>query len=63
MATLTAFLIGLALVVAGIVDIVAVYYGNPTVSTVIQSWSRAFPILPLIVGILLGHLFWPRTAP
>lgn len=30
-----------------------------TVSSVIHRWSTAFPVMPLLVGLLLGHLFWP----
>jgi len=30
-----------------------------SVSEIIQDWSRRFPALPLIVGLVLGHLFWP----
>lgn len=49
------------LFVVGIWDIYASYWigsGN-TVSYLIQSWSLQFPALPLLVGFLLGHLFWP----
>lgn len=34
-----------------------------TVSAVLFDWSRDFPILPLAVGVLLGHLFWPQRLP
>lgn len=30
-----------------------------TVSAVIQDWARQWPVLPLLIGLLLGHLFWP----
>jgi len=33
-----------------------------TISYVVKSWSRYFPILPLVVGICLGHLFWPVVS-
>ena len=49
---------------AGVWDIVAVARGTPldTVSRTLQTWSLDYPILPLIVGILLGHIFWPVSA-
>ena len=33
---------------------------HSTVSHIFQTWSIQFPILPLAVGTLLGHLFWPQ---
>lgn len=51
----------IALACAGAWDIYAAYRGQGVepVSVVIQDWSRRWPILPLLVGVLLGHLFWP----
>ena len=31
-----------------------------TVTHVLRKWSREFAILPLLIGILLGHLFFCR---
>jgi hypothetical protein len=31
-----------------------------TVSATLSEWSRAWPILPFLIGILIGHLFWPH---
>lgn len=31
-----------------------------TVSVTIMEWSIQWPILPLLVGIGIGHLFWPN---
>jgi hypothetical protein len=52
----------LVLVVAGGYDVYAstMLGGDLTVSARLQEWSRAYPILPLAVGTLLGHLFWTR---
>lgn len=57
---LAAGLLGLV-VLAGLWDIWVTSRGNAneTVSAVLHSWSLQFPILPLIVGLLLGHIFWP----
>ncbi len=30
-----------------------------TVSSLIQRWAIENPVLPLAVGVLMGHLFWP----
>lgn len=30
-----------------------------TVSEIIQRWATFHPVIPLTVGLLLGHLFWP----
>lgn len=32
--------------------------GSNTVSAVIREWSQRWPVLPLLVGLVLGHLFW-----
>lgn len=53
-----------ALGIAGAWDIWAAYkgYNVEPISTVIQDWSKRWPVLPMLVGILLGHLFWPSYA-
>ncbi len=33
---------------------------DQTVSFIVQAWSKNFPIMPLLAGIILGHLFWPQ---
>jgi hypothetical protein len=30
-----------------------------TVSYIVQGWAGRFPILVLLIGLVLGHLFWP----
>lgn len=53
-----------AMGLCGIADIWLGYrYGWPaTISATIQRWSVAWPILPLSVGLLMGHLFWPTST-
>jgi hypothetical protein len=29
-----------------------------TVSVVMYSWAKSYPILPLMIGLLMGHVFW-----
>ena len=57
----TALFLIIALVIVGLWDLYAGWWTPPqsSVSAVIQEWSRRYPALPLAIGILLGHLFWP----
>jgi hypothetical protein len=61
---LFAFLLLSIVILISVWDIVAVYRGRPQdeVSHILQSWAHMFPILPLVVGILIGHVFWPTKA-
>lgn len=51
------------LIVSGLVlllwDVIAYVKGYTTISTEITRFSMYSPILPTIVGILLGHWLWP----
>jgi len=31
-----------------------------TISRVVLAWSQAWPIVPLTIGVICGHLFWPQ---
>lgn len=48
---------------AGVWDIWVTASGTPeeTVSAVLHQWSLAYPVLPLALGIILGHIFWPHA--
>lgn len=50
------------LIIVGVYDIYAVLFLPPgaSVSEVVLSIARRHPILPLLVGVLIGHLFWPQ---
>ena len=41
-------------------DMWAIFSGHEqhTISSVIRQWSKAYPFLPLMVGVLVGHLFF-----
>jgi hypothetical protein len=43
-------------------DLYASFGGYPqyTVSAILTGWAEGRPILPLVLGIVLGHLFWGR---
>lgn len=54
----------LVFLMIGLWDICVTYFmkSTDTVSNVLSLWGRQFPILPLFVGLLLGHIFWPRSG-
>jgi len=45
----------------GLWDVYALWYLPPgsTVSYYLRNWSRELPALPMFVGLVLGHLFFP----
>lgn len=45
-------------------DLYCAAIGNyrDTVSMTFQDWGRQWPMLPLFIGIVIGHVFWP-TRP
>lgn len=47
----------------GLWDIYVVAKGDyhDTVSSVIHHWSLMYPVLPLTLGLVLGHIFWPQV--
>jgi hypothetical protein len=49
------------LMFVGIWDIFVVlrFSSAETVSTILVRWSREWPFLPLLVGLIVGHLFFP----
>src|SRR5689334_3437157 len=61
----------LFILAVGVFDFVALQSGGKliTISQVIQAWSAQYPLIPLLTGIVLGHLFFPTritgtpTAP
>lgn len=52
------------LAIVGIYDVYAVFVTGPqtTVSAVIQEWAHNFPPLGLLLGFILGHLFWQNKT-
>lgn len=59
----TTWILVAVLLTVGIYDVYAgLYYGPEyTVSQVVRDWSGKWPVLPMLVGVLLGHLFWGRV--
>lgn len=60
-----AMLTGLYL--ASIYDVYLGSTGNLTITDSVRAWSSRWPVLPLSVGIIIGHLFWcscplPKTG-
>jgi hypothetical protein len=52
------FTIGAALVIA-VVDAAFVVTGTQTISEFLYVSAREYPIVSLVAGILVGHVFWP----
>jgi len=50
------------LLAVGAVDLYLARVGNggATVSSTIWGLAKDYPVIVLLVGILLGHLFWPQ---
>lgn len=47
-------------VIALVYDAVAIYYGGTeaSISLMVIEYSKEFPLIPLLTGILCGHFFW-----
>jgi hypothetical protein len=45
-------------------DVYVIIQAKPglTVSATMHRWSVAWPILPFLVGVLVGHVFWPASS-
>jgi hypothetical protein len=52
------------LTAVGICDLylVRVNPDGPTVSRTVWGLAKEYPIVTLLAGILLGHLFWPQVG-
>lgn len=50
------------LMIVWIWDWYVIVKGQPreTVSATVLEWSQQWPILPLLCGIIIGHIFWPN---
>lgn len=59
--TILAIALVAILAMAGLWDIYAKARGDgfASVSSVISSWGKQFPIFAVAIGVLIGHLFWP----
>ena len=57
--TVTPIVIIGAVVALVIYDVIAYVVGGlkATISAVIWDWSKRYPFVPFVVGILMGHLF------
>ena len=42
------------------VDVAALRSGGDTFSEFVLEAARENPVIPLLVGAVLGHLFWPQ---
>ena len=39
-------------------DAIALAHEKPSLSESIESLAREYPVIPFILGLLAGHLFW-----
>ena len=71
MATRAGWCVGQVVVGAALLVMLAVVAGwdmwqsaqghsERTASQIIGDWSARWPLLPLAIGLIIGHLFWPR---
>jgi hypothetical protein len=62
--TAVGYLLFLLVIVVGVFDVVALgrWGQQATISFVVKGWSARFPILPFLMGLVIGHLLWPVTS-
>lgn len=54
--------IGLTALIAAI-DVALVAIGGETISEFLYVTSREYPIVALVAGVIVGHIWWPvRTS-
>lgn len=60
--TATGWLLVLFIAVGILWDLFALWcWGiEATVSAVLLGWARRHPIIPFVLGVLVGHLFWSQ---
>ncbi len=44
------------------VFMIATNRSDDTVSRTLHEWALLYPILPLAIGLLFGHIFWPQMG-
>jgi len=56
-----AMMLMLTAVLIGVWDVYAIWYlpAGSTVSWHLRQWSQAVPLIPFLLGIIVGHLFFP----
>lgn len=59
----TLWVIGVAAVVIGAWDLYARREPGATVSEVVLNAALRHPLVPFMLGVLMGHLFWPQLLP
>jgi len=59
----TVIVMVVAVIVLIVWDIVVAVNPTPgdTISEITLNFARNHPVVPFIVGIVCGHLFWPQT--
>lgn len=63
MRKITIIIMSICLFVLVLWDIYAYIYGeNSTISVVLTDWSREFPAIAFLFGVLMGHWFFPAKG-
>jgi hypothetical protein len=54
------FLVVWTVVFLAVADALIVYFKGveKSISCTVYAWSKAYPIIPFAVGVLMGHFFW-----
>lgn len=45
--------------IIAVVDTIFVFNGTQTISEFLYLSGREYPVVPLAIGMLVGHIFWP----
>tara|TARA_R110000744_G_C19102445_1_gene533741 strand:- start:234 stop:428 length:195 start_codon:yes stop_codon:yes gene_type:complete len=56
--TIAGILIIITAIIWLIVEIYVLYYKKQTISSAMYSYAKNMPIIPFIIGLLMGHWFW-----
>ena len=51
--------VAVAFVAGGAYDVYALVFGRQTVSRMVNDWVSQYPIVAVVIGVLVGHFFWP----
>lgn len=62
-AQVTLTILAVVVILATLYDIVAIMDAgwDASISSVVYEVSCKYPIIPLFIGILIGHWFWPHA--
>ena len=59
---MTRALVILIVVLVALADVLLMGFDQQTISEFLYLSAREYPIVALVAGILVGHIFWPVRA-